>query len=239
MKSGDEANDQTDYVLNPAFWLNGQALGFPVPFDLVLKHLRQDKRLYAAGDMYDLFANTHLGLAGNRKAAKQLFLSYAYGMSRKALVDAAFSLGVDRKQAKAAFRLFQQYEDWKKSVWAEFQRNGRVSTVFGNHYQRSGEGPLRGKEQRSAVSQVVQGTASLIFKRALLAVAPMGDVRVVLPMHDALLFEHTLADTPARVVGAFQDVMTDVLGARVTGKASVSDFVEVEQASFAPENSEL
>jgi len=42
--------------------------------------------LYRSGDMYDLFAATHLGLVGNRKAAKQLFLSYAYGMSRKALV---------------------------------------------------------------------------------------------------------------------------------------------------------
>lgn len=35
---------ETDYVLTPAFWLNGQALGFPVQFELVLKHLRQDMR---------------------------------------------------------------------------------------------------------------------------------------------------------------------------------------------------
>ncbi|WP_245973743.1 DNA polymerase [Bosea caraganae] len=185
------------------------------------------KRLYAAGDMYDLFATTHLGLVGNRKAAKQLFLSYAYGMSRKALIDAAFALGVDRQKAKEAFRLFQQYENWKKSVWAEFQRTGRVTTVFGNHYRRTGAGQLTGKEQRSAVSQVVQGTASLIFKRALLAVAPIGDVRVVLPMHDALLFEHTLADTPAKVIDAFEGVMTDVLNSMVNGKASISDFAEL------------
>lgn len=120
------------------------------------------KRLYAAGDMYDLFATTHLGLVGNRKAAKQLFLSYAYGMSRKALVDAAVSLGVDRQKAKEAFRLFQRYENWKKRVWTEFQSAGRVATVLGNHYRRAGGGQLTGKEQRSAVSQVVQGTASLI-----------------------------------------------------------------------------
>lgn len=188
------------------------------------------KRLYAAGDMYDLFANTHLGLVDNRKAAKQLFLSYAYGMSRKALVDAAFSLGVDRQKAKEAFRLFQRYEDWKKSVWAEYQSTGRVATFFGNHYRRASGGPLTGKEQRSAVSQVVQGTASLIFKRALLAVASIGDVTVVLPMHDALLFEHTLAETPTRVVDAFERTMTDVLNSKVAGKASISDFAEREQA---------
>ncbi|MCW6537656.1 DNA polymerase [Sphingomonas lycopersici] len=192
------------------------------------------KHLFAAGDMYDLFANTHLGLIGNRKAAKQLFLSYAYGMSRKALVDAATSLGVERQKAKEAFRRFQRYEDWKRAVWAEFERTGRVATLMGNHYRRSGRGSLTSKEQRSAVSQVVQGTASLIFKRALLAIASIGDVRVVLPMHDAVLFEYRLAGTPAKVVGAFESVMTDVLGARVTGKASISDFAEREKIFSAP-----
>jgi DNA polymerase I len=187
------------------------------------------KHLFAAGDMYDLFANTHLGLIGKRKPAKQLFLSYAYGMSRKALIDAATSLGVERQKAKNAFRRFQRYEDWKKEVWADFERTGRVATVMGNHYRRSGRGQLTGKEQRSAVSQVVQGTASLIFKRALLAVASMDDVRVILPMHDAVLFEYRLPETPAMVVNAFASVMTDVLEARVTGKASISDFVEREQ----------
>lgn len=197
------------------------------------------KRLYAAGDMYDLFATTHLDLAGSRKAAKQLFLSYAYGMSRKALIDAASSLGVERQKAKAAFRLFQRYENWKKSVWAEFQSNGRVATVLGNHYRRTGRGQLTAKEQRSAVSQVVQGTASLIFKRALLAVASIGDVQVVLPMHDALLFEHTLAETPGKVVNAFEVAMTDALESVITGKASISEFVEREQTLSLPRTSEV
>jgi DNA polymerase I len=188
------------------------------------------KHLFAAGDMYDLFAETHLGLIGNRKAAKQLFLSYAYGMSRKALIDAATSLGVERQTAKNAFRRFKRYEEWKKVVCAEFKRTGRVATVMGNHYKRSGRGQLTGKEQRSAVSQVVQGTASLIFKRALLVIASMHDVRVILPMHDAVLFEHKLAETPAKVVRAFEDVMTAVLDARVNGKASISDFAERDQS---------
>lgn len=44
MANVEEVGSEIDYVLNPAFWLNGQALGFPVQFDLVLKHLRQDMR---------------------------------------------------------------------------------------------------------------------------------------------------------------------------------------------------
>lgn len=184
------------------------------------------KKLYAAGDMYDLYATTHLGLSGNRKAAKQLFLSYAYGMSRKALIDAAVSLGVDRPRAKTAFSLFEQYEAWKKSVWTDFRVNGRVASLFGNHYRREGHGPLTGKEQRSAVSQVVQGTASLIFKNALLDVGKLGDVTIILPMHDALLFEHKCEETPTMVVTAFENAMTTTLEGRVKGKASIGAFAE-------------
>jgi len=182
-------------------------------------------KLYAAGDMYDLFASTHLGLLDNRRAAKQLFLSYAYGMSKKALIDAAVSLGVDRQRAKIAFGQFQQYEAWKKSVYADFEANDRVATLDGNHYKRERRGQLSGKEQRSAVSQVVQGTASLIFKKALLHVAELDDVIIVLPMHDALLFEHRSADTPSKVVMAFESAMTATLTGKVRGKASVGAFV--------------
>lgn len=180
--------------------------------------------LYGAGDMYDLFATTHLGLEGNRKAAKQLFLSYAYGMTRKALIDAAVLLGADRDRAKTAFRIFSKYEEWKKSVWATFQRDGRIGTIQGNYYKRSRQGTLSAKEQRSAVSQVIQGTASLIFKKALLEISDLEDVTIILPMHDAILFEYREDDTPIKVVASFEKVMTEQLDGRVIGKASIGQF---------------
>lgn len=183
--------------------------------------------LYSAGDMYELFAGTHLGLTGNRKAAKQLFLSYAYGMSRKALVDAAVELGAERTKAKDAFRVFARYEEWKTEVCAEFQRTGRIATEMGNHYARSDSGVLTAKERRSAVSQVVQGTGSLIFKKALLEVERLDDVTILIPMHDALLFEHRLTDTPSKVITAFEHIMTKALGGRVAGKASTGNFTPV------------
>jgi DNA polymerase I-like protein with 3'-5' exonuclease and polymerase domains len=193
----------------------------------IMAALSQDpelKSLYGSGDMYELFATTHLGLAGNRKAAKQLFLSYAYGMSRTALIDAAVSLGADRQRAKSAFTLFSVYEDWKNLVWKKFQRDGYIATALGNHYKRVGGGQLSGKERRSAVSQVVQGTASLIYKKALIKVSELEDVIIVLPMHDALLFEHRLVTTPAKVVAVFESVMTQQLEGRIKGKASVGIF---------------
>lgn len=39
-----ENSREADWAIDPVFWLNGQALGFPVQFELVLKHLRQDMR---------------------------------------------------------------------------------------------------------------------------------------------------------------------------------------------------
>lgn len=44
MAGDDQLGHGEDYVLNPAFWEKGQALGFPIRFNLVLKHLRQDMR---------------------------------------------------------------------------------------------------------------------------------------------------------------------------------------------------
>lgn len=37
-------SDEIDYLLSPSFWEKGQALGFPVKYDLVMRHLRQDMR---------------------------------------------------------------------------------------------------------------------------------------------------------------------------------------------------
>ncbi|SFK55527.1 DNA polymerase [Methylorubrum salsuginis] len=181
-------------------------------------------KLYEAGDMYDIFATEHLGLINNRKAAKQLFLSYAYGMSRKALIDAAVSLGADRTKAKNALGLFKQYEAWKKTIWSDFQEKNCIKTLLGNRHVRERSGALSSKEQRSSVSQVVQGTASLIFKQTLLDVGSIDDVKIVLPMHDALLFEHKLDETPTTVVRIFENTMTTLLNGRIKGKASVANF---------------
>lgn len=46
----------------------------------------------------------------------------------------------------------------------------------------------------------------------------------MLPMHDALLFEHELPEMPPKVVAAFESIMTAQLEGRVKGKASISSF---------------
>lgn len=44
MSDNSQRDDDPEYTLSSAFWEKGQALGFPIKFDLVLKHLRQDMR---------------------------------------------------------------------------------------------------------------------------------------------------------------------------------------------------
>lgn len=182
--------------------------------------------LFAAGDLYAQVAQQLFSDASKRKHAKRLFLSYAYGMKRKGLIDAAFGLGARRDAAKNFFNQFSQFENWKSGVWAEFRANGRVGTVLGNYLARSGSGDLSEKEKRSAVSQVVQGTASLIFKKALLRLSSVPDVELKVPMHDAVLFQHPKEFDPELVSGLFADVLTAHFNGQINGKASVESFLQ-------------
>src|SRR3546814_9564069 len=92
---------------------------------------------------------------------------------------------------------------------------------MGNHYARSNLGALTGKERRSAGRQVVQGTGSLIVKKALLEVDKLDSLAILLPMHDALIFEHCLPDTASKQIATFEPVTKEVLGVRIDGKATV------------------
>lgn len=62
MTIGDQSESGGDYSLTAPFWETGQALGFPIRFDLVLRHLRQDMRddWYCDCLQYeDLFGDTN------------------------------------------------------------------------------------------------------------------------------------------------------------------------------------
>lgn len=180
--------------------------------------------MFNSADMYEAFAQQYLGMTDFRKKSKQLFLSYAYGMSRKAVIDAAVAFGVDRSNAKKAFAQFSTYEAWKKNKEKQYELDGKMPTALGNYIVAEEKPPFKKREMRSMVSQCVQGTGSLIFKQSLLKLSSLEDCRVVLPMHDAFLFEHADKDTPLQVVECMQSAMTETLNGIVFGKASLSKF---------------
>lgn len=181
--------------------------------------------LFSSGDLYSLVAKNVFFDPSKRKPAKRLFLSYAYGMKRKSLIDAAVEFGAQRDAAKAFFSQFSTFEKWKSGVYTEFQSSGRIGTAFGNYLSRDGSGELSEKEKRSAVSQVVQGTASLIFKKALLRMSLLGNIELKVPMHDAVLFQHPQDYDPTEVANLFASVVTEHFNGKILGKASVANFL--------------
>jgi DNA polymerase I len=185
---------------------------------------QQLMRLYAAGDLYELAAKHIFGDPRKRKEAKRLFLSYAYGMKRKNLIDAAFGYGADRQATRSFFDQFKEFEQWKLSLWEKFKEINRIGTSLGNYLCRDLSGKLTEKEKRSAVSQVVQGTASLIFKKALLELQKEPHIQLKLPMHDAVLFQHPIGFDTNVVVEIFSRVMSTHFKDTITGKASLAQF---------------
>ncbi|WP_232109260.1 DNA polymerase [Pseudomonas poae] len=191
-------------------------------------------KLYAEGDLYQIAADSIFLDVTKRKEAKRLFLSYAYGMRHRDLIDAAHGYGADRQNAKAFFKQFAEFEDWKTRVHTQFEAEGKIGTALGNHIKRERSGALSEKEKRSSISQQVQGTASLIFKKALIAMS--GDPRVELkvPMHDAVLFQHQEGFDPQVIVDIFAEVMSNHFEHKVKGKASLEPFSPPPEAVRLP-----
>lgn len=179
--------------------------------------------LFMQDDMYESFRLAKLGGQGSRKAAKILFLAYAYGMKRKNLPIVGINFGFDPTVVREAFKAFSVFENWKMRQLDEFEKTGYVSTSLGNRFYHASSIPTK-KERLSAISQIVQGEGSLIFKKALIRVAGMRDVEILIPMHDAVLFQHTDPETPEKVVAAFVEEMTQHFGGAIRGKASIDAF---------------
>lgn len=193
----------------------------------VMAALSNDEALlsfYNDNDIYQVISEQVFGNSENRKTAKKLFLSYCYGMKKRSLIDGACAQGADRAKAKSFFNQFETFEEWKKQILVKFQEDGKIGTAEGNFYIRNTDAKLTEKEKRSAVSQVVQGTASLIFKKALTELLLKEDVSVKIPMHDAVLVQHSSKYDTSRITRIFIETFTSHFNNKITGKASITSF---------------
>jgi DNA polymerase I-like protein with 3'-5' exonuclease and polymerase domains len=95
-----------------------------------------------------------------------------------------------KKTVSKFFAGFPGLERLRADLLNELQDKGSIATLMGNHRRRIHQGRLSGKEQNWALSQRIQGTASLIFKEALIEIAKVyGPDAILLPMHDAVLIQ--------------------------------------------------
>lgn len=140
----------------------------------ILACLSEDEtliKLYKT-DIYDDLAEKILGNAKKRSEAKIIFYRYMYG-------DSTLS-----KNAKLYFQKFNKLEKFRKDIDLEISKNKKIGSVFGNYRFCLNE------ENTWSLSHIIQSTASLIYKNALIRVyKEMKEIEFLIPMHDATLYQ--------------------------------------------------
>jgi len=123
-------------------------------------------------DIYEDLAKIVYGDPSKRSDAKVIFYRYMYG-------DTTLS-----PQAQQYFRKFDKLQDFKEKVDKQMLEESRVGTTNGNFR-------TRGEEQVTwALSHLIQATASLIYKKALIRVSEELDrAKFLIPMHDGTVYQ--------------------------------------------------
>jgi DNA polymerase-1 len=161
------------------------------------------KDAFARGDdIHSLTAQEVFGEVNRdtRARAKTINFSILYGISSWGL---AGRLEVSRDEAQGMidryFARFPGINHYIASTLSQVREQGFVSTLFGRKTHlpgiRSAKQGERQSAERQAINAPIQGTSADIIKRAMvrmnpaLAAAGLCDVRMLLQVHDELVFE--------------------------------------------------
>ncbi len=194
----------------------------------IMAHLSQDEALLRAfNDGLDIHRATAAevftggdleAVSGDqRRSAKAINFGLIYGMSAFGL---ARQLGIGRGEAQSYVDLyFERYPGVKAfmdRIRMEAHDRGYVETLFGRRLYlpeiNSRNGQRRAAAERTAINAPMQGTASDIIKRAMLAVDGWIEeerpaVRMIMQVHDELVFEvrEDLAEQAAGRIRGFME----------------------------------
>jgi DNA polymerase I len=151
--------------------------------------------LYNKGDVYEGLSIAIFSTVEYRKISKILFLSFMYGMSIESLslvINELYPLKVHNipEKLRLFFSKFNSLIPFKSELESELLSNNRIGTSEGNYRYRDCISPsLKNKERRWLLSQKVQGSASLILKKAIISLSVYKQIEFLIPMHDAVLFQ--------------------------------------------------
>ena len=156
---------------------------------------------------------------GQRSKAKMVNFGIVYGLTGFGLAD---RLNIPRKEGEEFvaryLERFPAVRAFREQVVERAQEEGYVTTLMGRRRQipelRSGNPNTRRLGERLAVNTVIQGTAADVIKVAMVrcqrALAGTGgETRLVLQIHDELLFE----GPPAEMDGATELVRREMCAA--------------------------
>ena len=129
-----------------------------------------------------------------RRSAKAVNFGIAYGQGAYGLAE---NLGIGRAEAqniiKRYFMRFHRVQEYMESTITEASKNGFVINMFGRkriiRELKSNNGMIRKFGERAAINAPVQGAASDIVKMAMLAATTIPEAKMLLQVHDELLFE--------------------------------------------------
>jgi len=135
-----------------------------------------------------------------RRRAKAINFGIVYGISAFGL---AAQLGIDQGEAgayiKTYFERFPGIRAYMDATKAQVRETGMVSTVFGRRIHipaiHSKSGAERQFGERAAINAPIQGAAADIIRRAMmrmpaaLEAARLSEVKMLLQVHDELVFE--------------------------------------------------
>ncbi|OXY81717.1 DNA polymerase I [Oceanimonas doudoroffii] len=176
----------------------------------IMAHLSQDKGLldaFAHGqDIHRATAAEVFGVpvdevsTEQRRRAKAINFGLIYGMSAFGL---ARQLGIGRNEAQDYMNIyFERYPGvlrYMEDTREQASERGYVSTLFGRRLYlpeiKSKNGARRKGAERAAINAPMQGTAADIIKKAMVRVSdwltrlPEGEVRMLMQVHDELVFE--------------------------------------------------
>jgi DNA polymerase-1 len=201
----------------------------------VLAHLSGDEALVDAfrrgEDIHDRTAlkvfGTNSGLSEHELRRRAKIINYAllYG---KTAFTLAKDIGVTQQAAQefinAYFAGFPSVRQFIDDLLATARTTGVVKTMFGRRRLvpelTSRNGQIRGAAERVAVNLPIQGSAADILKRAMIdvhAALPLlgnGRTRMILTVHDELLFEAS-RDTAEDVAAQLRAIMESAVALRV------------------------
>ena len=152
-----------------------------------------------------------------RRRAKAINFGIVYGISAFGL---AAQLGIDQGEAgayiKTYFERFPGIRAYMDATKAQVRETGRVETVFGRRIHipaiASKSAAERSFGERAAINAPIQGAAADIIRRAMirmpaaLAEAGLPDVKMLLQVHDELVFEAP-AELAESAIGVIKRVM--------------------------------
>ncbi|GHA05712.1 DNA polymerase I [Novosphingobium arvoryzae] len=195
------------------------------------------KEAFAEGQ--DIHARTALEMFGEvnrdtRGRAKTINFAILYGISRWGL---AGRLGVSSDEAQAMidryFERFPGIRAYIHSTLESVRTNGYSETLFGRKcwFPRIGSSNPNERmgSERAAINAPIQGTSADIIKRAMVRMMPaleaagLGHVRMLLQVHDELVFE-----LPEGDVAAASDVIRNVMAGAAQPAVTLSIPLGVE-----------